>query len=71
MSILPGNEREVPSRRRELTAWGACTDYPCYELYSSALRGGIFSTAGKTGRQLHLVVGRDRRLRDVRRVHGS
>ncbi|KAK5111298.1 hypothetical protein LTR85_012193 [Meristemomyces frigidus] len=38
--------------------------YPAYELYTNALRHGIFQ--GKKGRQLRLIVGRDRRVKDVK-----
>jgi len=40
--------------------------YPAYELFTDALRGGIFkgSEDGK-GRQLRLVVGKDRNVKEV------
>lgn len=38
-------------------------DYPAYELYTDVLRKGIFS--GEKGKQLRLVVGRDRRVKEV------
>ena len=38
-------------------------DYPAYELYTDVLRKGIFD--GEKGRQLRLVVGEDRRVREV------
>jgi hypothetical protein len=41
-------------------------DYPCYELYTDVLRNGIFS--GRQGKQLRLVVGRDRRVKEVERI---
>lgn len=37
--------------------------YPAYELYTDVLRNGIFS--GQKGKQLRLVVGRDRRVKHV------
>ncbi|KXT01633.1 hypothetical protein AC578_8029 [Pseudocercospora eumusae] len=40
--------------------------YPCYELYTDVLRDGIFSP--EKGKQLRLVVGRDRRVRKVDRI---
>lgn len=41
-------------------------DYPAYELYTKTLRAGIFSEGGSTrGRQLRLVVGRDRKVVEV------
>ena len=39
------------------------TDYPAYELFTDNLRAGIFGK--EKGRQLRLVVGRDRRVKDV------
>lgn len=38
------------------------TDYPAYELYTDVLRKGIFDEPGK---QLRLVVGRDRKVKEV------
>jgi len=38
-------------------------DYPAYELYSEVLRNGIFP--GEKGKQLRLVVGKDRRVKEV------
>lgn len=38
-------------------------DYPAYELFTNKLRAGAFDE-GK-GRQLRLVIGRDRRVREV------
>jgi D-glycerate 3-kinase len=40
-------------------------DYPAYELYTEVLRDGIFP---ESGRQLRLVVGKDRRVKDVIRL---
>ena len=37
-------------------------DYPAYELYTEVLRQGIYP---ESGRQLRLVVGKDRRVKDV------
>lgn len=37
-------------------------DYPAYELYTEVLRKGIYPEAG---RQLRLVVGKDRRVKEV------
>lgn len=49
--------------------------YPSYELYVDGLRDGVFKTLeqeGKRqdveGRQLRLVVGRDRKVKDVQRI---
>jgi D-glycerate 3-kinase len=39
------------------------TDYPAYELYTDVLRQGIFP--GEKGKQLRLVVGKDRRVKKV------
>jgi len=36
-------------------------DYPAYELYTDVLRTGIFP--GEKGKQLRLVVGRNRRVK--------
>lgn len=41
------------------------TDYPAYELYTEVLRKGIYP---EPGRQLRLVVGKDRRVKDVIRL---
>jgi D-glycerate 3-kinase len=60
---LPVYDNRVVAKANEKRT----TDYPCYELYSSALRNGVFEGSRK-GQQLHFVVGKDRRLRDVRRV---
>jgi hypothetical protein len=38
------------------------TDYPAYELYTEALRKGIFPNKG---RQMKLVVGKDRKVKSV------
>ena len=38
-------------------------DYPAYELYSEVLRNGIFP--GEKGKQLRLVVGKDRRVKEA------
>jgi D-glycerate 3-kinase len=38
--------------------------YPAYELYTDGVRAGVLKEKGP-GRQLRLVVGRDRRVRDV------
>jgi len=40
-------------------------DYPAYELYTDVLRSGIFPGETGKGRQLRLVVGEDRRVREV------
>lgn len=40
-----------------------CLDYPSYELFTDRLRAGVFHE-GK-GRQLRLVVGKDRKTREV------
>jgi D-glycerate 3-kinase len=40
--------------------------YPCYELYTDVLRQGIFD--GEKGKQLRLVVGKDRRVKDVHKI---
>ncbi|KJY02085.1 D-glycerate 3-kinase like protein [Zymoseptoria brevis] len=37
--------------------------YPCYELYTEPLRKGIFE--GEKGKQLRLMVGRDRKVKEV------
>ena len=41
------------------------TDYPAYELYTEVLRKGIYP---EPGRQLRLMVGKDRRVKDVIRL---
>ena len=48
---------------RALTCLLTCTDYPAYELYTDVLRQGIFCE--DKGKQLRLVVGEDRRVREV------
>ena len=40
-------------------------DYPAYELYTEVLRKGIYP---EQGRQLRLVVGKDRKVKDVIRL---
>lgn len=40
--------------------------YPSYELFTETLRAGVFGNG--TGRQLRLVVGRDRKVVQVKRV---
>ena len=40
-------------------------DYPAYELYTEVLRKGIYP---ESGRQLRLVVGKERRVKDVIRL---
>lgn len=39
------------------------TDYPAYELYTDVLRRGIYR--GEIGKQLRLIVGRDRKVKEV------
>ena len=41
--------------------------YPAYELYTDTLRDGVFKDLGEAGkgRQMRLVVGRDRKVREV------
>ncbi len=41
--------------------------YPAYELYTSALREGLFKNRGKEwkGRQLRMVLGRDRKVTEA------
>ncbi|KAF2201479.1 putative uridine/cytidine kinase [Delitschia confertaspora ATCC 74209] len=41
--------------------------YPAYELYTENLRKGIYKPA-KAGRQLRLIVGRDRRVKSVQTI---
>lgn len=41
-------------------------DYPAYELYTETLRTGIFQ--GEKGKQLRLVVGKDRRVKSVQKL---
>ncbi|KAK4893570.1 hypothetical protein LTR27_008037 [Elasticomyces elasticus] len=40
--------------------------YPAYELYTEVLRNGIFG--GDKGKQLRLVVGRDRKVKEVVKI---
>jgi hypothetical protein len=52
---------------RDLTKPGSIlltsyTDYPAYELYTDVLRKGIFH---QTGKQLRLVVNKQRRVEEV------
>lgn len=49
--------------------------YPSYELYVDGLREGVFKTLKKDGevddwegRQLRLVVGKDRKVKQVERI---
>ncbi|PVH86041.1 D-glycerate 3-kinase [Cadophora sp. DSE1049] len=43
--------------------------YPAYELYTDALRVGVFKgQEGAEGRQLRLIVGRDRRVKEVIKI---
>lgn len=44
----------------------ATADYPAYELYTDVLRHGIF--ASEKGKQLRLVVCKDRRVKEVHRI---
>jgi D-glycerate 3-kinase len=39
--------------------------YPAYELFTDALRNGVFKGPGSKGKQLRLVVGRDRKVNEV------
>lgn len=41
--------------------------YPAYELYTETLREGVFGSEQK-GRQLRLVVGQDRKVREVMKI---
>lgn len=41
-------------------------DYPAYELYTDVLRNGIFG--GEKGKQLRLVVGKDRKVKEVHHI---
>jgi D-glycerate 3-kinase len=50
-----------PMEMQKLTA----TDYPAYELYTDVLRKGIYP---EKGRQLRLMVGKDRRVKEVIRL---
>ncbi|KAF5010919.1 hypothetical protein FDECE_2947 [Fusarium decemcellulare] len=40
--------------------------YPAYELYTDSMRKGVFPN--RPGRQLRMVVGRDRKVKHVRRI---
>ncbi|CAK4031965.1 related to ATP-binding, pantothenate kinase [Lecanosticta acicola] len=40
--------------------------YPCYELYTDVLRNGIFGE--EKGKQLRLVVGKDRKVKEVHKI---
>ena len=42
------------------------SDYPSYELYTDRLRAGVFDD--KAGRQLRLVIGKDRSIREILRI---
>jgi D-glycerate 3-kinase len=42
--------------------------YPAYELFTQSLRSGIFGKAATAGKQLRLVVGRDRRVKQVYQI---
>jgi D-glycerate 3-kinase len=55
------SDAEIPTEDCVLTF----TDYPAYELYTEVLRKGIYP---ESGRQLRLVVGKDRRVKDVIRL---
>jgi D-glycerate 3-kinase len=39
--------------------------YAAYELFTDALRDGIFTVQGLRGKQLRLIVGKDRRVKQV------
>lgn len=39
--------------------------YPAYELFTDALRDGVLATKGQKGKQLRLIVGKDRRVKQV------
>jgi len=41
--------------------------YPAYELYTENLRRGVFS-AEQQGAQMRLVVGRDRKVKEVETI---
>jgi hypothetical protein len=41
-------------------------DYPSYELFTDAVRTGIF--ASERGRQLRLIVGEERKVQDVIKI---
>lgn len=43
--------------------------YPAYELFTEELRKGVFKgDEGKRGSQLRLIVGRDRRVKEVKQI---
>lgn len=42
------------------------SDYPAYELYTDVLRNGIFP--GEKGKQVRMVVGKDRKVKEVHRI---
>lgn len=48
-----------------LTEANEYLDYPAYELYTDVLREGIYKEPGK---QLRLVVGSDRRVKEVHKI---
>ena len=52
------NGCECSCSRCWLLTWLTRIDYPSYELYTAQLREGVFE--GKKGRQLRVVIGRDR-----------
>jgi D-glycerate 3-kinase len=59
---------EVEKTRLRKERWNR-SDYPSYELYTEPLREGVFRGADDArGRQLRLVVGSDRRVREVCRL---
>lgn len=39
--------------------------YPAYELFTDALRTGVFKGSGSKGNQLRLIVGRDRKVKEA------
>jgi D-glycerate 3-kinase len=53
------------SRPINKESWLTTADYPAYELYTEVLRNGIYP---EPGRQLRLIVGKDRRVKDVVRL---
>lgn len=52
-------------RSFEATPILTMVDYPAYELYTDVLRDGIYP---EKGRQLRLMVGKDRRVKEVIRL---
>jgi D-glycerate 3-kinase len=42
--------------------------YPAYELFTDSLRKGIFKGPDSQGKQLRLVVGRDRKVKEVIKI---